>query len=94
MAAFDGVYNRLDDVAGFAADCAAGRRIGFDGKTLIHPSQIETANRLFGPSPEELEEAHALIAAAGGGAERFRGRMVEAMHVASARRVLARAGAA
>lgn len=92
IAAFDGVFNRLDDPDGFAADAQAGRMAGFDGKTLIHPSQIEPANRIFGASSDELEEARALIEAFSGGAERFRGRMIEAMHVDTARRVLARAG--
>lgn len=92
--ALDGVYNRLADEAGFAADCAAGRSDGFDGKTLIHPSQIEPCNRAFGPSEAEVEEARALVAAHTGGAERFADRMIEAMHVETARRVLARAGAA
>jgi (3S)-malyl-CoA thioesterase len=90
--ALDGVYNRLDDPEGFAAQCAEGRALGFDGKTLIHPSQIEPANRIFGPSETELEDARALIEAQSGGAERFRGRMIEAMHVRDARRLLARAG--
>lgn len=89
--AFDGVYNRLDDPEGFAAQCREGRAIGFDGKTLIHPSQIEPCNSLFGPSEAEIEDALALIESAGGGAERFRGRMIEAMHVATAHRLLARA---
>ncbi len=89
--ALDGVYNRLDDAEGMAAHCVEGRALGFDGKTLIHPSQIEPCNRLFGPSAAEIEEARALVEAASGGAERFRGRMVEAMHVDMARRVLARA---
>jgi (3S)-malyl-CoA thioesterase len=92
VAALDGVFNALDDKDGLEADCMAGREIGFDGKCLIHPNQIETANRIFGPSPQEIEEAHALIAAATGGAERFRGRMIEAMHVEAARRALKRAG--
>jgi len=89
--AFDGVYNKLDDPDGFAEQCREGRAIGFDGKTLIHPSQIEPCNRLFGPSETEIEDAIALIEAATGGAERFRGRMIEGMHVASARYLLARA---
>ena len=94
VAAFDGVYNLLDDPEGLEADCAAGRRLGFDGKSLIHPNQIETANRIFGPSASELEDARALIEAATGGAERFRGRMIETMHVDVARRTLKRAGPA
>jgi len=94
IAALDGVYNRLDDPEGLAADCEAGRLFGFDGKALIHPNQIETANRVFGPSAAELEDARALVEAATGGAERFRGRMIEAMHVDSARRALKRGGVA
>ena len=91
IVAFDGVYNRFEDPDGFEADCRAGRLAGFDGKSLIHPSQIEAANRLFGPSPEQIEEAQALVQAFTGGAERFRGRMIEAMHVAAAHRIIARA---
>lgn len=91
--ALDGVYNRLDDEAGLLAQCAEGWALGFDGKTLIHPSQIEPTNRAFAPSDPELEDARALVEAATGGAERFRGRMIEAMHVAMARRVIARARA-
>jgi citrate lyase subunit beta/citryl-CoA lyase len=90
VAAFDGVYNRLEDDDGLADECREGRAFGFDGKSLIHPSQIATANRLFGPSEAELESAHRLIAAATGGAERFEGRMIEAMHVEQARALLKR----
>jgi citrate lyase subunit beta/citryl-CoA lyase len=90
IVAFDGVFNRLDDAEGFAADANAGRIAGFDGKSLIHPGQIEPANRIFGASEAQLEEAQALIDAFSGGAERFRGRMIEAMHVETARRILAR----
>jgi citrate lyase subunit beta/citryl-CoA lyase len=93
VAAFDGVYNRLEDAVGLEAECAEGRAFGYDGKTLIHPNQIEAANRIFGPSPDEVEAARRLIAAATGGAERFEGRMIEAMHVEEARRLLARARA-
>lgn len=89
--AFDGVYNKLDDPEAFEAECHAGRMLGFDGKTLIHPSQVEPCNRLFGPSAGEIEDSIALIEAATGGAERFRGRMIEGMHVATARRLLSRA---
>jgi citrate lyase subunit beta/citryl-CoA lyase len=90
--ALDGVWNRLDDPQGFEAECGDGRLLGFDGKTLIHPSQVEPCNRLFSPDAAEVEEAEALIAAATGGAERFRGRMVETLHVEAAKRLLARAG--
>ncbi|MGE4431576.1 MAG: CoA ester lyase [Sphingobium sp.] len=90
-AVFDGVYNRLEDSEAFIAECREGRAIGFDGKTLIHPNQIAPANAVFGPSPQELDEARALIAAATGGAERHGGEMIEAMHVAQARALLDRA---
>jgi (3S)-malyl-CoA thioesterase len=91
IAAFDGVFNRLDDASGFAAECEEGRAFGFDGKSLIHPNQIEAANRIFSPSEEEIEAARRLIAAATGGAERFEGAMIERMHVEQARFLLARA---
>jgi (3S)-malyl-CoA thioesterase len=90
--AFDGVYNRLEADAGLEAECRQGRAWGFDGKSLIHPSQIETANRLFGPTAQELEAARRLVAAATGGAERHEGKMIEAMHVETARRLIAKAG--
>jgi (3S)-malyl-CoA thioesterase len=92
-AAFDGVFNRLDDAEGFAAECGQGRAFGFDGKSLIHPNQVETANRLFGPGEDELERARRLVAAATGGAERFEGEMIERMHVEQARFLLARSRA-
>jgi citrate lyase subunit beta/citryl-CoA lyase len=88
--AFDGVFNALDDAEGLAAECRHGRALGFDGKSLIHPNQISTAARAFGPSEAELADARALIAAASGGAERFRDRMIETMHVEQARALLER----
>ena len=91
VAAFDGVYNKLDDADGFAAQCAEGRAFGFDGKSLIHPAQVGPANRLFGPTGAEVEAARRLLAAATGGAERFEGEMIERMHVEQARRLLAKA---
>ena len=91
IVALDGVWNRLDDAEGLAAECAEGRAFGFDGKTLIHPNQIAIANQAFAPSDTEIEDARALVEAAVSGAARFRGRMVEAMHVATARAILARA---
>jgi citrate lyase subunit beta/citryl-CoA lyase len=90
--ALDGVWNRLDDEEGLAHQCNEGRAFGFDGKSLIHPNQIDAANRAFGHSEVELEDARALIVAATGGAERFRGRMIESMHVEAARRLIALAG--
>ena len=89
---FDGVYNRLDDPQGFAVEAAEGRALGFDGKTLIHPGQVAPCHGAFAPSPEERARAERLIAAAGGGAERFEGEMIERMHVEAARRLLERAG--
>lgn len=91
---FDGVYNAIDDAAGFAAEAAEGRRLGFDGKTLIHPSQVDPCNAAFAPSEREIAAAEALVAAATGGAQRHDGRMIEDMHVAAARMLLERAGRA
>ncbi|MEO5578810.1 MAG: CoA ester lyase [Sphingomicrobium sp.] len=89
IAVFDGVYNRLDDPDGLAAECNAGRLLGFDGKSLIHPDQIATCQAAFAPTTTEIARAERLIAAATGGAERFEGAMIEDMHVDSARRLLA-----
>ena len=91
VAVFDGVFNDLDDLDGFAAECADGRRLGFDGKSLIHPKQIEACNRAFSPGQEDVARARRLIEAYGGGAERFEGQMIERMHVAAAERLLERA---
>ena len=90
----DGVYNDFRDAEGFAAECAAGRRMGFDGKTLIHPSQVERANAAFGPTAEEVEAARDIVAAfddpanSGRGVIRIGGRMVERLHLVDARRLL------
>lgn len=89
--AFDGVCNRLDDMDGFEAECRQGRCYGFTGKTLIHPNQIAIANTAFSPTLEELADARDLVAAAKGGAQRFRGRMIESMHVEEAQRTIERA---
>ena len=88
--AIDGVFNGLDDADGLETECREGRMLGFDGKTLIHPGQIDIAARAFGASTEELADARALMEAAIGGAERFRGRMIEAMHVAQAKALIER----
>lgn len=88
--AFDGVYNQLSDAEGLEIECQEGRSFGFDGKTLIHPGQIDIANRTWSPTPAQIAEASALIAAASGGAERLGDRMIESMHVEMAARVLAR----
>jgi len=92
--ALDGVFNALADPEALAAECREGRALGFDGKTLIHPGQIAIAAQAFGATADELADARALLAAAQGGAERFRDRMIEAMHVAQARLLLQRAGQA
>jgi citrate lyase subunit beta/citryl-CoA lyase len=94
-AVLDGVHLGLDDAEGFAAACRQGREFGFDGKTLIHPQQIDPANAAFTPTPEEVARARRIIAAyaqasaAGKGAVRIEGRLVEALHVAEAGRTLA-----
>jgi citrate lyase subunit beta / citryl-CoA lyase len=91
----DGVFGGLTDPAGFEAECLQGKGLGFDGKTLIHPSQIEPANRLFSPSATELAEARQIIAAfeapenEGRGVIAVAGRMAERLHYDIARRVLA-----
>ena len=95
----DGVFNGLDDTGGLALECAQGADFGFDGKTLIHPSQIEICNRAFSPSPDEVAGARAVISAfadpgyEGQGALRVNGRMVEALHLHQAKAVVAAAEA-
>lgn len=88
IAVFDGVFNDLEDLEGFAAECAGGRHLGFDGKSLIHPRQIDPCNRAFSPSEEEIARARRLIDSFGGGAGRFEGQMIERMHVEAAQRLL------
>jgi citrate lyase subunit beta/citryl-CoA lyase len=88
---FDGVFNGLDDPEGFLAEADKGRRFGFDGKSLIHPNQIELCHRAFAPSEAELDRARRLVAAFHGGAERFDEEMIERMHVEAAERLLDRA---
>ena len=87
---FDGVNNKLDDMAGFEAECRQGVTYGFTGKTLIHPNQVGIANRIFAPDDDAVAEAEELIAASRGGAQRFRGRMIESMHVEQARLTIER----
>ena len=95
----DGVYNGLSDEAGLREECAQGRELGFDGKTLIHPNQIAPANEAFAPDGGEVARSRAIIAAfdkpenAGRGAISLDGRMVERMHADMARRVVALAEA-
>lgn len=95
----DGVYNAYRDGEGLAAECEQGRDMGFDGKTLIHPAQIEVANRVFAPTPEEIElarrqiEAFEQAQAQGQGVAVVDGRIVENLHVEAARDILAKAAA-
>ena len=90
VAVFDGVFNELGDAKGLQAEAEEGRSLGFDGKSLIHPDQIAPCHRAFSPSEAEIERARRLVEAYDGGAERFGGAMVEAMHVAAAKRLLER----
>jgi citrate lyase subunit beta / citryl-CoA lyase len=93
--ALDGVYNDVGDAEGFAAECRQGVELGFDGKTLIHPSQVEPANQAWSPSAEEVElaqriiEAYTAAEAEGRGVVTVDGRMIEHLHVANAQRTLA-----
>lgn len=95
----DGVYNNLSDAEGFAAECAQGRDLGMDGKTLIHPNQLEVANGVFSPSEAEIEAARKILAAfalpenASKGVISLDGRMVERLHAEMAERVVAIADA-
>jgi citrate lyase beta subunit len=91
IACFDGVFNGLEDTEGLTREAEEGRRLGFDGKSLIHPNQIEPCHRAFAPSAAEVERARALVEAFHGGAERFGNEMIERMHVEAAQRVLERA---
>lgn len=94
----DGPFNHFRDLDGFEAECAEACAMGFDGKTLIHPAQIASANRIFLPSPEEIASAQSIIDAfeqpqsAGKGVISLDGRMVELLHLTQARRILAKSG--
>ena len=95
----DGVFNAFQDQEGLRAACVQGREMGFDGKTLIHPDQIAVANEVFAPSADDLALAGEQVAAfeaaeaRGEGVAVVNGRIVENLHVATARRLLARAAA-
>ncbi len=99
LVAVDGVYNAFKDADGLRAECEQGRDLGFDGKTLIHPDQIDIANAVFAPDAAELDLARRQIAAfdeataQGQGVAVVDGKIVENLHVATARRLLARAKA-
>jgi citrate lyase subunit beta/citryl-CoA lyase len=92
IAVLDGVYNDVKNLDGFLEECRQGRQMGFDGKTLIHPGQVEGANEAFAPGPEAVDEARGILeaweAGAGSGVVTFKGRMIEHLHVESARRTL------
>ncbi|MEM9798633.1 MAG: CoA ester lyase [Pseudomonadota bacterium] len=96
IACIDGVYNAFRDAEGLRAECVQGRDLGMDGKTLIHPDQIAIANEVFAPSPDEADLARRQIAAfdaalaAGQGVAVLDGRIVENLHVDTARRTLAK----
>src|SRR5271168_2401045 len=95
VAVLDGVHLDLSDDAGFAASCRQGRELGFDGKTLIHPKQIAQANTAFAPSASEVQWSRRIIAAyaeaeaAGRGVVLVDGKLIEALHVENARRLVA-----
>ncbi len=95
----DGVYNDVRDAEGFLVECQQGAELGFDGKTLVHPSQVEPANEVWAPSAEEVEHARRVIAAFdeavadGRGVVTVDGKMIENLHVENARRALASADA-
>jgi (3S)-malyl-CoA thioesterase len=95
----DGVYNAFKDEAGLHAECTQGRDMGFDGKTLIHPAQLDIANAAFAPSEPELElarrqiEAFGAARAAGQGVAVLDGKIVENLHIVTAEALLAKARA-
>jgi citrate lyase subunit beta / citryl-CoA lyase len=93
----DGVYNDFNDITGLAGECSEAARMGFDGKTLIHPSQIEAANNAFAPDEKSLADARSIVQAfslpenANKGVISLNGRMVERMHLEMAQKLLAKA---
>jgi citrate lyase subunit beta / citryl-CoA lyase len=95
LVAIDGVYNDINDSVGFDAECQQGRQLGFDGKTLIHPSQLEIANQRFAPAAAEVMQARDIVAAfalpenAGRGVLKVNGKMTERLHLSEAERILA-----
>jgi citrate lyase subunit beta / citryl-CoA lyase len=99
VAIVDGVYNDVKDLEGFEAECRQGAEMGFDGKTLVHPSQVDVANRVWAPTEDEVEHARKVVAAfeeatrEGRGVVTVDGRMVENLHRDNALRTLAVADA-
>lgn len=96
LTAIDGVFNQINDAEGLEAECIQGKAFGFDGKTAIHPSQLDICNRCFSPSNEELEHAQQIVAAfsqsanANAGVLQVNGQMVERLHFEQAQQLLAR----
>lgn len=99
LIAIDGVFNDIKDTAGLEAECQQGRVLGFDGKTLIHPTQLDVANRIFAPSKTDIEHAKAVIEAfahpdnAGKGVLKVNGKMTELLHLSEAERLVSMAEA-
>ncbi len=99
IAVVDGVFNDVTDAEGFRLECQQGRELGFDGKTLIHPGQVQACNEAFAPSAEQVEQSRAVIAAfeaamaQGRGVATLNGRLIENLHVDTARQVIATAEA-
>jgi citrate lyase subunit beta / citryl-CoA lyase len=95
----DGVYNAVNDEAGFTSECQQGSTMGFDGKTLIHPSQVDLCNAAFSPTAGEIDQARRVVAAfdealaVGQGVVSLDGRMIENLHVDNAQRILSVAAA-
>ncbi len=94
LVALDGVHNEIDDLALLEVTCRQGAAFGFDGRSLIHPTHLETCNRVYAPPPEEVAWAAAVVAAfedpanEGRGALRVEGRLAERLHLSEARRLL------
>jgi citrate lyase subunit beta/citryl-CoA lyase len=94
LTVIDGVFNDIADAEGLARECAQGADYGFDGKSLIHPSQVGPANAAFSPAAEEITKAQAIVAAfalpdnAGKGVVKVEGKMTERLHLAQAERIL------
>ena len=92
---FDGVYNDIANAEGFSAEAKQAKAFGFDGKTLIHPSQVEPCNAIFAPPADAVKQARDVIAAfadpanAGKGVLKVNGKMTELLHLAQAKRMVA-----
>ncbi len=99
LLAIDGVFNDIQDAEGLQAECEQGRTLGFDGKTLIHPSQIDACNTVFSPDPDDVAQCRAVIDAfaapenAGKGVLKVNGKMTELLHLEEARRTVSVANA-